>query len=463
MNKIIKIIMILIIIIIIIIAILLFQINNIKKGRIADLTNSNTVEEYNNFIVNEENNILFNPSYEGNYNINKENYYKKIEIDSLYYITDSIIEKIVNNINLKNNSILYDLLEEDYIITNGINEGNVLTKIKIDYINKYKIEEIYSFSDNIFTSFCIKMKINNIDIYFEIKIQGSEQTYNFRIISYNQYQSMLNSKIENIDAKNIEKNENNKIITIPKTDEERAVYFFKKYITCLIKRNEEAYDLLNDEYRKKRFKDYNEFKNIKLNDYIINKIYNGINTDFINYSNYMEYVIGNSFSKISEYRVQKFDTYTEYACIDILGNYYIFNVVSPIEYNVVLDNYNVYTENDVAIYNSNSDLNMAKECVNRITLMLNSCDYRFMYNSLDENFKLLNYTSVEDFKAYVLENFYKVNQIDINEFYYDEDAKCYIFNCTLRDYINLNESKNININIQLKESNMDFSFSFNIE
>ena len=147
-------------------------------------------------------------------------------------------------------------------------------------------------------------------------------------------------------------------------DAQMASIYFNDYKEKLIYSYKEAYDFLDKDYKAKKYKTIEDFK-----EYIeSNKIYI--------FNMYLE-----------DYMVIKEENYTIYVLKDQYENTYILKETAMMEYTVQLDNYTVDNEELNKKYKSLEDKDRGMYNVDKFFSMINRKDYTEAYNVLDENFK----------------------------------------------------------------------------
>ena len=202
--------------------------------------------------------------------------------------------------------------------------------------------------------------------------------------------------------------------------------YLDDYVFRALNDFQNSYNLLNKEYRDKRFGNLNEY--IKFLNEKIEQLQN---------------------IKIIQYKYD--DSAMTYEGTDEHGNYYQIKELNYMKYELILDS---YTLED---YSNSSEEEKVKKSVEKFILMINSADYSNAYNLLDTDFKERYFQTEKDFINYVKEEWFKRQIISSMEMTSDN-----ICRVKIKDSI----SKNANIiekefKINLKE-NMDFTIVFNM-
>lgn len=318
-----------------------------------------------------------------------------------FYIVQTCITTYLDNIN-KNNSAYYGkdnsgnyvkLIKEEDI------KNVIYNQLSKEYINKNNIDKtnVYNFVDD----------ITEKQIFNVLKIRLVENENSDQYIVYGFLQNLDNKFtkykcfIVNIDDKNniysiepvediidinkiivqdefIEKNENNILPNVLVNAESNCREYFNLFKRIMLSKPEEAYELLDKEYREKRFGNVDEFKNyVNINKNELSKI-----------SLNQYYVSGNGKDK-------------EYVCKDLHDNLYIFSISAVTEYNVKLDTYTLLTEDFKDTYNAANEQQKTQMNINKWIQMLNNRDYKSAYDVLDSTFRENTFKNLETFEKYM--------------------------------------------------------------
>lgn len=191
---------------------------------------------------------------------------------------------------------------------------------------------------------------------------------------------------------------------------------------------ENAYNLLNEEYKLKRFGNINEF--VK---YVTEK------------QNQLRNI------KIVQYNVDDDGENKIYKGTDEYGNYYHIIEKSYMEYEIILDN---YTMQD---YSNSSQKEKIEKSAEKFILMLNSADYTNAYNLLEPTFKATYFPTEQDFINYIKNNWFARNIIASREA--NEDGTCVV---TIKETISTTSNKmQKQFKVNMGED-MDFTIEFNV-
>lgn len=339
---------------------------------------------------------------------------------------------------------IYNLLSKKYIQENSITTNNLLEKIdkseeKLIFV-PLKMNYLELENNTKYTVYGFCQKLNNQfvkDLYFIVDVDNQNKTFSITPLQNQQYESFDNIELnrENIE---IEVKDNNKYINQKITDQYLCEQYLLIQKRLILSKTEESYNYLDEDYRNKRFKTIEEYKK------------------YVSESQ-------NHILKIAlkEFKVNRTSDNTEYICKDQYDNYYIFNAKEVLNYKVRLDAYTIETEEIRNEYMKYSEQKKVTFNVNKWIQMLNNKDYENAYNLLNETFRNTNWNSVEDFKAYIKQNYPLYYKIEYQQ--YQTVGTNYTQTIILKDIEGKNQNqKNITIIMRLKE-NMDFEMSFNLE
>ncbi len=445
--------MIAIVIVIIIIVIILME--NIKKQEKIDIQEkTETQEETANF---DDDTID----------------YTKVEVENTtssldYYSIINCIQTYFDTIN-KNNSIyfgyadddndggmidetiakqkMYDLLSDKYMQNNNITLDNIY-----DYIHNIEeqvmftaveMRELKGEKSNSYAvyGFIQDTEYNYIeDIYLIVYQDEINTTFSIEVLDSNNYDSIEDITLSKENF-SITPNENNKYNT-PKVDEAYiATDYFNTCKKMILGKPELSYSYLNEEYRDKRFKNYDNYKKyIEENREKIKKL------------------------GITKYQLNDVEEYIEYICLDQENNYYIFREKDNMKFEVFLDTYTIDSKQFLDKYNSSSEKVKEGMNVEKFFESINHYDYEYAYSVLADSFKENNYPSEEQFENEIKNNLFEHNYVEYKG--YEEQEDLGVFTITVSNTNNDEEEnkqqKTMTVIVQLQEGT-DFVMSFSIE
>ena len=293
-----------------------------------------------------------------------------------------------------NRNVLFSILSEDF-----------KSKYDVSVNNIEKVYEKYGY-----TNFIIeKLILNKIedDKYLYLaygteinSINDNSQKYGFIVIldgknktfSIAPYEFMKDLELDNADFKTnvtekisfdrIEKaKENVNCYLTADIDEKTMVKSIFNEYKLVTKYNAEfAYNLLDSNYKLKRFE--NEEEGIEY-------IKNNVND-----------VFGYTLQKMT--KNSKNSEYTDYLCIDNLENYFVIRKSNQtMNYTILLDVYTTDFADFSKAYKSAKTNKRIMMNLEKFKQMINLKDYKSAYNVLDETFRNSNFGNVERFAQYI--------------------------------------------------------------
>ena len=209
------------------------------------------------------------------------------------------------------------------------------------------------------------------------------------------------------------------------------VYWFKNNALYNVQK---GYELLDEEYRTKRFVDLTTFD--AYIEVTAEELYN---------------------AKIQEYTINECDEYTQYICKDQYGNEYIFNAYGIAEYSVMLDTYTIPTPSFVEEYNKADDDEKAVLNLNRFLEAIENKDYRYAYSKIYSTFRNNNFPTQSDFENYINQNWLNYKNIETVEV----ENKSGVYVCKLKIEDENNVTTERTFMIQLGDD-MEYQVSFEI-
>lgn len=241
------------------------------------------------------------------------------------------------------------------------------------------------------------------------------------------------------EEKEIQNNVYNVFSTNTHSEQDICVDYFNEYKFNLEKDNEFIYEILNSEYKEKRFKNIDGFKEY------VQKNINELKQ-----------------ATIIEYLVNYYSDYTEYVCKDQNENLYIFKEKGVRDFELLLDTYTITTEKFKQEYENANEQKKVMMNVDKWIQMLNNRDYTTAFNMLDETFRNNNFNGDENvFEEYMRNRYplhYKASygQFDKRlENIYSQQ----VFFKEIDEKAEAESSKEINIIMKLNE-NAEFVMSF---
>jgi|GEM_PF-2996582 len=341
------------------------------------------------------------------------------------------------------NQLRINLLSDEYIEKNNITVNNISRYIdKIDEsvmfipLEMRKIGGI-SIDNYIAYGYIIDISNNYIkDVYMRINMDKNNRTFSVEPIqneniSIDDIRFVYNEEV-------IEEKENNKYRIRQMNYEDIAKEYFSMYKKIVISNVEVMYNLLDDEYKEKRFGNIEEFKR-----------YVNTNKDEITSAQMVSYLVNIR------------DGYTEFVCRDNNDNLYIFKDTSPMKFKLELDEYTIISDKFKSEYDRSNEQYRVMMNIDKWVMMLNNRDYKTAYNLLDETFRKNTFGTVENFEINMKNIFPSYYDVTYNNFSKERDINMQTI--TLKDRNSGSTiGREMSIIMQLKE-NYDFVMSFGIE
>ena len=359
-----------------------------------------------NLHYNSEQSIIERESAETNEELPPlNNKVTKVASRSNYMTNREIVNKFYNNYKSKSKSIC-KMFSKEYMEYSNITEDNVYNIIpKIDNTVEVNITEMYEAQINynvkqIIVYGYLKGEITNKIENFKIMINVDYKENTFEVfledyLDKNYPDLNMESQINIDEQKNIESNQENIFEYSVTNDEEYCVLMFNSFINNMLYYPKYVYDKIDEEYRKERFTDYNDYLN------------------FIEESKVDFY-----FLELEQYQKVNENNKNKYILIDSRGNYYIFTENAAMDYNVIMDMYTIELDDVIQKYNEMDVPNKSIYNIEQIVSAINNKDYEYIYSKLDETFKSTNFPTFESLKKYILEQFYYTNKIDSKKYEY---------------------------------------------
>lgn len=386
-------------------------------------TDEMTQEEYSNYFEEE-----------GDYSF-RRNEQSKIKNDE-YAGIKSCLDKYLQTINIKNpiyyqydendnptriiddkeiSLKIYDMLSQNFINKNNIKKETALNNIKkLEESNVYSILDIVKVNESErIKSFGINVIVQSIDnetiiqnAFFILNI--CDDNLSFSIEPLDKNDEIKNYNINNLPTE-IEKNDENTFKYAVLSDRYIISDLLNIFKRLSVVKPEYIYDKLNKEYRESRFKNVDNFKK-----------YISKNKDDINSLN------------VERYITEDKQEYKTYICIDNKGGYIFLNRKSPTEYEYILDNYTIDSQQFTEKYSqANEQIKVAMN-INKIVEALNKRDYKYVYDKFSEGFKKNYFKTEKKFEEYAEQYFKNVNDVTFNK-YSTKDGGIYVYNITLKD------------------------------
>lgn len=396
---------------------------------------------------------------------------EKLENYNKFYSLEEMIKKYCIYDSYGNSEGIYSVLDNAYCEANGITLENAVNKIERHNLSDYNLilEEAYIYDDSLYPVFFTKSIIRNTEekqeLYLILKMDQANLTFSVIPINKEVFDGYINNQGSKLATSPIEKNNYNTQEDVTVSEKNVLDKYFDNYIYELMYRPEEAYSRLNEEYRTAKFTDYNDFLNyINVhNSEIIQMDIKSAKTleDFATEDEYNEYMANYELKGINLYKIEEKEEYKQYVCIDDFGNYYIFRENGVNDYDILLDTYTIDLPEFLEQYNNSNRKDKVLYNVQKIMDALNSKDYRYVYNKMDETFRNNNYKTLEEFEQYIQNSIFEKNTVGYTN--YAESGDISTVDLKLQDKTEREDGiYTMTIAMQLKEGT-DFVMSFTMK
>ena len=295
---------------------------------------------------------------------------------------------------------IYNFLSKKYIESNNITVDNVLEKVpnneKVDF-RALDMLRVLNYEKEQYAVYGIETNISDgteKEVYFVVDVDKNTDNGIFAItpIEDNQYEKLEDIPL-NINEVSIEKNNNNNFSYNAITDRELTQKYFSYYKSLMLNNPEKAYEMLDEEYRNKRFGSVDEFKSY------INK----------NKEDIEDYVA-------KEYGVNRLTDGTEYVCQDQYEHSFTFKETSIMQFTAKLDNYTIESDETKQKYQNASEQKKVAMNIDKWITMLNSKDYKSAFEVLDETFRNQYFQNVDEFEEYMKSTFPTYMGVELMEY-----------------------------------------------
>lgn len=399
--------------------------------------------------------------------INPNNEYKEEDSPTRFYTIELVLKKYIEYLHLdyeKKETVEDTIVNAYEISSEEEKKEKIIDVLDIDFIKENNItinnidQYIVMDTDEVKSLRALKMNVlekeqfKTYGVQIQYTTQSGKNNIEYFIVTLDEFNSTymikplkdINdiSEIKLTDKKSYDKienrNKNNKYSYYRINDEEMSAKYFRTYRDLMINNTEEAYNKLSKEYREKRFKNYDNFKQyVEKNKQEITR------------------------ADINQYLVEKNGDNKEYVCKDGNENMYIFTTLSVANYTVKLDTHTIDSNEFKETYDSANEQNKIAMNVSKWASMINTRDYQAAYNVLDETFRNSNFGSVENFENYMREMYPKYYNINIKDVKKESNAYVADVEIQEKDYSTVTGAGTYqnNIIMQLKD-NREFVMSF---
>ena len=304
---------------------------------------------------------------------------------------------------------ILNLLDESYIKEKGITQENIASYIpygtydlNMNQIYQWKkedgIETYVVYGTYIET---IKKQISE-NTGFIVRLDTGNSTFSILPPRYLEEKGYTNLKendvIEPIKTP-ITNTYDNQYTTKQMTEAQIANEYFLRYKKELLFNSKKAYELLDEQYKTKRFGSVEEY-----NRYI------GKNREFF------------QMSQVAKYQTTNEHGRKQYVCQDKYQNLYIFDAEDILDFDVTLDTYTLESKKFTEAYQKASTQEKVAMNLDKVVQMINNKDYKTIYSLLDERFKANYFATLESFEGYMEKEFPIYYRLNFQTFQSENDV-----------------------------------------
>lgn len=408
-------------------------------------------------LVEKENEILKESEIQKMEEENDTNDLQEVTSDSKYYAVTNIVDTFFKGM---------EKFKEGYsIIISGVSDENVLKEesegeiaytretlkkqleiyIKENNLTDKELENMYKkYAGNNFAiskmyqknitqnikCFLIEgiLSSNNQEYKMVIVVDEKNMTYTIYPMEYLEktYGKSYNINTIQLSMTEISNNKSNTFKYETYTEQEIANKYVHNFMFYMNKGENYVYDLLDNEYREKRFGNLENFK------------------EYIKQSSYLKNL------KMNDYQFDEDENKNKIlVCRDIYENYYIFKIKAVMDYTVIIDNHTIDLPQFKEKYTMAKDKNKIAMNVEKIKDAINTQDYSYIYEKLNMTFRNNNYQTQKKFETDIKEKIYEHNNFEYNKI--EEQDGIYIIDITVKDQTGENDfEKKLTIVMQLK-------------
>lgn len=378
-------------------------------------------------------------------------------------ISERYLESIYNYNNYNGHDLNYSMMTEEALqraiesqkqADNNLLEGIVAEECKTDfsttdynYYGGYSLNINNMYVADISASMKIYLVYGSIvntqeEVKLMVVLDNNNSTYEIypqKYVQQNQLENLRSGDTINFSKDSVEKNDFN-TFKYKNTDSQTvAMDYFNNYKKLLSNNAEALYNVLDEEYREKRFGSLEDFQ------------------QYLN-SNREELEGAN----VSSYLVNNYENYTEYVCKDQYENLYIFRATAVMKYSLLLDTYTITTDEFKQQYQNSSNENKVKLNVDKWFDMINNRDYKNAFNYLDETFRTNNLKNDPNtFEAYMREQYPLHYQVLYGEI--TERNGTYVQSVKLKDITGEDSTEYMLDIIMQLQDDMNFVMSFTMQ
>lgn len=360
---------------------------------------------------------------EGDTNIVVNEKVKVLDNRNLYYTIQNVI---------KNYQVYVS--ENNQVAINAVNFNN-MNSLKAVNI---QIKQIY-YKEEISYGNCYISAIDqeNKEIYFAVYLDNVNSTYLIENLDKSTFESIIQGTTQKIRKEMIEVNEYNRYQYVQISDEKMIDMYIKDFIEKARNNPTLAYELLDKEYKQKKFGNIENFTRYIKNN--VEKIENG---------------------SLTNYGTNKTEKYTQYYYKNTNGYFITIKETSIMNYTIKLDDYTIKDTDYIEKYNQLTQEEKVNNNISIFIRMLNEKEYQTAYYLLDETFRNNQFKTVAEFEKYAGQNFWNYNIGTITKI--EKQGDLYLCTYKIKSGVGLSAEETIKTFVMQLKEGTDFVMSFGV-
>lgn len=357
-------------------------------------------------------------------------------------------EQYIQEVTKDSRNIIYSFLDDNYIKEFNVTKENLLEKLgkyeKVSIvIDKMYVSQNSTYISTYFVYGITENKEKNEISNFTVMITIDSQNRRFNISPYEYIMKLGYDKLKEGEElkRNIQIIDNKQYNSYDyKTISDDTVIkdYIDLYRIKALYRTKESYNLLDKEYREKRFGSLNNYEKY------VNENLNSIRN-----------------ISIYEFSTQGGEKDKRYICTDMYNNYYILKETDIMQYSLILDTYTIDLPEFLEKYNSTNVQGKVALNIQKFTDSINNKDYKYAYSKLAPGFKSKYFSTLQSFENYMKKHIYEDNKISYSEF--KEEGNAYTYKVYFRNNKNSNAKAIEKTFIMQLQNGTEFILSFNVD
>jgi hypothetical protein len=349
-----------------------------------------------------------------------------------FYNVENCINEYFQKIYLGDIQAIKEISQQNIIPIQSYNSRPIFHTIQM-----YSIDRVYNITVFVYGN----LRIENIQtqIYLIVNLDYDNKAFQIKMSSEEEYENAKENRVLQKYKEDIiiEKKQHNILIENKLTNIDILNRYYEDYKFNMFNDKEEAFRLLDNDYREKKF-----------------------DNNIENYKKYVENIKDKVVdTNIVKYGVSQKDMITEYVGIDNNGNYYKFIENGLNKYTIILDNYTIQNKEEEENYNKLSAKEKISYNISKIFKLINERDYLTLYSYFNEEYKRSVFKDEQQFINYMENTFFENNIIGAVDIQMQSDTYAIVDVPYKENLSTVAREKKIRIIIKVKDS-MKFEMSF---